>query len=369
MLVVLLDLHPEPDPSQECTLALLRALAQAKPFTPLLICRKNSLLADRAAAEKLPMLTLGSGWHYHPVSRLRIWLRLRKHRQIVLQSFGGQASTLAYLLTARRKPGQTILVHTHFFAPRMHQRAHESHAAADHIVCGSSTIAKLVQQASGLQPAKFRIIPPGAKHIGYPERLKQNNERFAICMPGVLAEGYGQEVLVHAMAALWQVEDLPPWEVRLMGMGPKFHFLLDEAQKLVVLDRLAILGEQDPRDVFPHCGMLVLPSGGLVYASGLSRGWAAGLPVICPDVPAALELARDKANALLVAPDNPQALASAILRIIREPGLAEKLVQGGKRTLASLSEERMIADSIALYHEILAKHGWVASPLLSEEDE
>jgi len=371
MLVVLFDLHPQPDPSQECILALLRALAQTKPFIPLLICRKHSALADRAAAEGLPMLALGSGWPFHPFSLLRIWLRLRKHRWAVLQSFGGQAAALAYLLAARRKPNQTSLMHTHFFVPRMrHSLLQKSYAAADCVVCGSSTIAELVQQESGLQSDKFRVLPPGAKHIGYPERRTQRNGRIAICMPGVLAEGHGQEALVHAMAALWQVEDLPPWEVRLVGSGPMFHVLLDEAQKLGVLDRLAILGEQDPHEVLPTCGALILPSGELVYAPGLAYGWAAGLPVICPALPAALELTRDKENALLVAPDNPQALASAILRIIRDPKLAKKLIQGGKAALASVSEERMVADSFALYRALIAKRGWVASsPATAQDDD
>jgi glycosyltransferase involved in cell wall biosynthesis len=368
MLVVLIDLHLHAEPSQECILALLRALVQAKPFTPLLICRKHSFLAGKAASEGLPILALRSDRLFHPISLLRIWLRLRKHRLAVLQSFGGQASALAYLLAVQRKPDRTILTHAHFFAPRMqHRWLHKSYEAADCVVCGSSTIARLVQQESGLPSAKIRLIPPGTKTAGYPERVPQRNGRVAICMPGALAEGCGQESLVHAMAALWQVEDLPPWEVRLMGSGPMFYFLLDEAQKLGVLDRLAILGDQDPREVLPHCWALVLPSGELVYAPGLAYGWAAGLPVICPALPAVFELTRDKENALHVAPENPQALASAILRIIRDPSLAEKLVQGGKKALASVSEERMIVDSFALYCELIAKRGWVASSAASEQ--
>ena len=361
MLIVLFDLHLQPDPSQECILALLRALAQTKPCIPLLVCRKNTLLAGRAATEGLPVLALGSGWPLHPVSLLRIWLRLCKHRRAVLQSFGGQAAALAYLLATRRKPSQTILLHTHFFTSRMcHPLLQKSYAAADCVVCGSSAIAKLVQEKIGIQADKFRIIPPGVKYIGYPEHVNQCNGRVVICMPGALTSGHGQESLIHAMAALWQVEDLPPWEVRLVGAGPMFHVLLDEAQKLGVLDRLAILGEQELREVLPHCKVLVLPPGELVYAPGLASGWAAGLPVICPALPATLELVRNKENALLVAPNNPQALASAILRVIRDVALAEKLVQGGKNALASVSEERMIADNFALYRELTAKRGWGA---------
>ncbi|MDR0239184.1 MAG: glycosyltransferase family 4 protein [Deltaproteobacteria bacterium] len=369
MLFVLLDLHPQPEPSQQRVLALLRALVQTEPFTPLLICRKNSLLADRAAAEGLPMLALGSSRPLHPVSLLRIWLRLRPHRRVILQSFGEQAAVLANLLAARRRPGRTIVLHTRFFTPGMRRpMLQKSYAAADAIVCGSSTIAKLVQQENELPSDTFRIIPPGTKHSDYSERMAQRNGRVAICMPGALTEGHGQASLVHAMAALWQVEDLPPWEVRLAGTGPMFHFLLDEAQKLGVLDRLAILGEQDMHDVLPHCKLLVLPPGELVYAPALAGGWAVGLPVICPALPAAIELVRDGENALLVAPDNPQALASAMLRIIRDAKLAEKLVQGGRNALASVSEERMIADNFALCRELIASHTWVAGSSVPAQD-
>jgi glycosyltransferase involved in cell wall biosynthesis len=368
MLVVLIDLHLPQDPSQERVLMLLRALARTKPFIPLLICRKHSFLADSAAAEGLPALALGSDSLFHPLSWLRIWLRLRKHPMAVLQSFGDQAAALAWLIAARRKLARTIVMHTHWFAPRMqHQWLEKSYEAADCVVCGSSVIAWLVQQASGIPSAKLRVIPPGVKNIGYPERVPQRDGRVAVCMPGILAEGYGQTSLVHAMAALWQVEDLPPWEVRLWGAGPMFNFLMDEAQKLGVLDRLAILGEQEASEILPHCSVLVLPSGELVYSPGLAYGWAAGLPVICPALPAALELTRDKENALLVAPDNPQALASAILRIVRDPDLAKQLVQGGKNALASVSEGRMVADSFALYHELIARRGWVEYSVAFEQ--
>jgi len=369
MLFVLLDLHLQPDPSQERVLALLRALTQTEPFTPLLICRNNSLLADKAATERLPMLALGSSWPLHPVSLLRIWRRLRTHRRVILQSFGEQAAAFARLLTTQRKPGRTIVIHTRFFTPGMHRpRLQKSYAAAEAIVCGSSAIATLVQQDNGLPPDTFHIIPPGTRYSDYPERVDQRNGRIAICMPGALTEGHGQESLVHAMAALWQVEDLPPWEVRFVGSGAMFRFLLDEAQKLGVLNRLAILGDQDLRAVLPHCKLLVLPPGELVYAPALTGGWAVGLPVICPALPAALELVRNGDNALLVAPHNPQALAAAILRIIRNAALAEKLVQGGKNALASVSEERMIADNFALYRELIARQGWAADSPAPAQD-
>ena len=43
-------------------------------------------------------------------------------------------------------------------------------------------------------------------------------------------------------------------------------------------------------------------------------------------------------------------------------------MQGGKSALASVSEERMIADSLALYHDLFAKHGWVAHSSEPEQD-
>ena len=48
---------------------------------------------------------------------------------------------------------------------------------------------------------------------------------------------------------------------------------------------------------------------------------------------------RDGENALVVTPEDPGALASAVTRLATEPDLREHLVSGGRSTAAALTQE------------------------------
>jgi glycosyltransferase involved in cell wall biosynthesis len=61
-------------------------------------------------------------------------------------------------------------------------------------------------------------------------------------------------------------------------------------------------------------------------------GLAAGQAVVTGDSPAARELLRDGDNALLVDRRDPRALADALRRLRDEPGLADRLCDGARRT-------------------------------------
>lgn len=59
--------------------------------------------------------------------------------------------------------------------------------------------------------------------------------------------------------------------------------------------------------------------------------WAAGLPVVATNVGGIPYLVRDGVDGLLVPSERPEALADACLRLLRDPGLAERLSENGRR--------------------------------------
>lgn len=110
-------------------------------------------------------------------------------------------------------------------------------------------------------------------------------------------------------------------------------------------------------DVLSHlrsASIAVLPS----YREGTPRSLveaaACGLPLVATDVPGCREICRHGDNGLLVPPRDPQALATAILKLLRDPEMRKRM---GKRSreiaVAEFSEEKVIRETLAVYEAAL----------------
>lgn len=84
---------------------------------------------------------------------------------------------------------------------------------------------------------------------------------------------------------------------------------------------------------------------------------ACGLCVVSTDVGGLPYLATDGVDALLVPPDDPEAMAAAVLRIIEEPGLADRLSSNGRAKAESFDWSRVLPRWRALIARVAAKGG------------
>ena len=89
----------------------------------------------------------------------------------------------------------------------------------------------------------------------------------------------------------------------------------------------------------------------------LVEAMAAGAPVVATDVSGIPELVEDEVNGLLVPPDDPQALADALVRLHEDPRARP---HGSPRTAARRSRERfdgerLAQDLAALFTEAVAR--------------
>lgn len=95
-------------------------------------------------------------------------------------------------------------------------------------------------------------------------------------------------------------------------------------------DALLIPPSRAPLEQFRNC---VLPLKLFSYL-------AAGRPILAPRAPDTAELLSDGANALLVPPDDPEAAAAALDRVLNEPGLAALLGAGARVQAKELTWDR-----------------------------
>ena len=83
---------------------------------------------------------------------------------------------------------------------------------------------------------------------------------------------------------------------------------------------------------------------------------ACGLPVVSADCPSGpRELIRDGIDGLLVAPENVQALADGINRLIDDPDLARALSARAPEVMSRFSLSNALASWDAVFAEVLGR--------------
>jgi glycosyltransferase involved in cell wall biosynthesis len=116
-----------------------------------------------------------------------------------------------------------------------------------------------------------------------------------------------------------------------------------------VLGHVTIIGE-----VWKAAHIAVLPSRREGLPKSLLEAAACGRPIVATDVPGCREIAHQGVNALLVPPDDAQALANAIARLADDQDLRRKFGEASRRLVENeYSAERVGADIVALYDRLL----------------
>ena len=151
---------------------------------------------------------------------------------------------------------------------------------------------------------------------------------------GTFEERKGQDVLVAAIGRL-NPDSQTRTSFRLAGrnLDPDFHRQL--SANVARLSNTVLLGPAEHAQslaLLDAADVLIVPSRDetmpIVILEALSRGKA----VISTDVGGISEWLRDGLNALLVPPDDPEALRRAIEKCATDPDLVRRLAAAGKRT-------------------------------------
>ncbi len=135
-----------------------------------------------------------------------------------------------------------------------------------------------------------------------------------------------QALAIETRAYLW-----------IAGDGPLRGELRALAGHLGVADRVRFLGWRDDRDaLFGAADVCVFPSRYEPHGTVTMEAWAYRRPLVAAAAAGPAAYVRDGEDGLLVPVDDAPGLAAAIGRVIDQPALAARLVEGGWRRYLDL---------------------------------
>lgn len=324
-------------------LAIARLMRDKSSMRPLIICDKDSFLNKAAREEEFDALPPPA----NPINFLRLMRWVKRQKILSVLGIGEQSLSVAKTISRMHDREKTSLYFAFYLTPpKLAPRQQTLLAGAKTCFCGSEEIAGKMEEAMPFL-ANIRIVAPGLPLDSYTfpaiKRFAYNSSRhFVFGMAESLMHGSGALLVTRAMAAMWQKDDLPPWEVRMFGSGPRFQEIFSEAAALGVLPKLAILPEADIPSVSADCDAWLAPgTNPFAFPDELWSGPAAGLPTICSRTPLHRERLDEFDAALKVNESNPQELAKAMIDVIQDRTLAERLVQNGDKLRPHTSLDAM----------------------------
>jgi glycosyltransferase involved in cell wall biosynthesis len=211
---------------------------------------------------------------------------------------------------------------------------------------GSSHAGKVRVVPNGVDPEFWRpagrCAPPGAS--------------LRVLLAGRFTPEKGQATLLRAAPAV--LRRFPATRFILMGTDPG-----DEAGRLRALaSGLGVGGAvevrawmADPRPAYQEADVVVLPSCSEGFGRALVEAGCLEKPVVASRVGGIPEVVVEGETGILVPPEDPGALAEALVTLLSDPALRARLGAAGRRRAARCFTVRQHVERVeAIYAEVLA---------------
>ncbi|MDT8340981.1 MAG: glycosyltransferase family 4 protein [Longimicrobiales bacterium] len=298
-----------------------------------------------------------AGWVLHALGSIPTTRRLARDADVVhAQAFASVIPGMA----ARRVAGAPLVTtwHTSHFLMRaarpgwrpvfrwMLRRTDWNLAASREIAAvGEGLAPGVVVEAltNGVDTERFRPVAPalppvraGRRRLIVPRRLYPKN---------------GVEYAVRALPELVRAVDA---EMIVVGDGPERGRLEALALELGVRDRITFLGARPHTEIpalLASAELAVFPS--LMEATSVAalECLSCRVPVAASRVGGLPEIVDDAVGGLFE-PGDPQSLADTVLRLLRDPGLADRGRIGRARVEASWSNARLARRHLEIYRAL-----------------
>jgi len=199
---------------------------------------------------------------------------------------------------------------------------------------------------------KFQPINNNERHMF--KRTLALDKNIVINFTGRIVGRKGLDILIPAFAR--NSELTLSSRLLIVGTGPYEQRAKEMVSDLGIGDKVRFLGHSsEVARYYQTSDIFVLPSYAEGMPNSLLEAMACGLPVIASRIGGVVDVVEDGKSGILFEPGNVSELASAIVRLLRDDELRQRLgTEARKRIVENFSIEKVAEEYIELYEEIIA---------------
>lgn len=297
-------------------------------------CRPDAEVGRRFAQAGIPVLPLYIRQDYDLISALKLARLAREWKADLIHAHHPQAHAMA-LIAAYRLGGIPVVVTRQVIYPIGRNPfsffKYRSKRISRYVAVCKPAAREL--EAVGVEPSRIAIIPSGVELDRWEaSRLKRpksaNGRRKVVTMVGHYSRSpiKGYEVLLKAVPTVARA--VPEVRFRLVGRDTEeLKFLADS---LGVSRHVELLGERnDVPELLSESQVYVMPSLSEGIGTALIEAQAAGVPAVASEVGGLPEVVEKDVTGLLVPPGDPDGLAEAVVKLLKNPERAQEMARLG----------------------------------------
>jgi glycosyltransferase involved in cell wall biosynthesis len=235
------------------------------------------------------------------------------------------------------------------------------HPRVHRIVCVSRAIAEIVRpDVRG--PSRLRVVHDGidpARFAGArPDGRLRRDLGFPAGVPlvgNVAALAGHKDYFTFVDTAARLLADGVDARFVAIGDGALREAIAAHIRRLGLEGRVVLAGfRSDVPTILPELDVFLFTSKEEGLGSSILDAYACRVPVVATAAGGVPEILADGETGLLAPVRDAAALAERVRRVLAEPALRRRLVEGGARHLAEFGVDRMAERTLAIYREVAA---------------